>query len=216
MFALSADDLKKRILGCGDGPASFNALLTRQGGRVVSVDPLYRFSTDDIRNRIRETYAEVLEQAWRNAHEFNWTNITSVDDLGRIRMAAMEDFLSDYAQGSLQGRYFAGELPTLPFSDGEFDLAICSHLLFLYSAQLSVGFHLAAIRELCRTAGDVRIFPLLELGAKPSRHLQIVSTTLQTEGYSVTIVPVAYEFQRGENQMMQIIGNFHSRQRPAC
>ncbi|MEJ2690734.1 MAG: SAM-dependent methyltransferase, partial [Deltaproteobacteria bacterium] len=33
MFALSKADLQGRILGCGDGPASFNASLSRQGGR---------------------------------------------------------------------------------------------------------------------------------------------------------------------------------------
>lgn len=64
MFALSSADLQKKILGCGDGPAAFNASLTRQGGRkqVLSVDPLYRFSPEDISKRITETYADVLEQ----------------------------------------------------------------------------------------------------------------------------------------------------------
>ena len=89
MFALSANDLRKRILGCGDGPSSFNALLTRQGGYVVSVDPIYRFSAEEVRSRIRETYAEVMEQTRKNMHEFTWTSIRTVDELGRVRMAAM-------------------------------------------------------------------------------------------------------------------------------
>lgn len=42
MFALTGEDLRKRILGCGDGPASFNAELTRRGGAVVSAQGLYR------------------------------------------------------------------------------------------------------------------------------------------------------------------------------
>lgn len=46
MFALSDEDLNRRILGCGDGPAAFNAGLTGRGGSVVSVDPLYAFSAD--------------------------------------------------------------------------------------------------------------------------------------------------------------------------
>lgn len=37
MFALTEADLHKRILGCGDGPASFNAELTKRGGKVISV-----------------------------------------------------------------------------------------------------------------------------------------------------------------------------------
>ncbi|MDX1815834.1 MAG: SAM-dependent methyltransferase, partial [Thermodesulfobacteriota bacterium] len=35
MFALSETDLGKRILGCADGPASFNCILTKRGGRVL-------------------------------------------------------------------------------------------------------------------------------------------------------------------------------------
>jgi SAM-dependent methyltransferase len=206
MFALSDDDLRKRILGCGDGPASFNAFLTRQGGQVVSVDPLYRFSTEDIRQRINATYAEVMEQTRKNKHEFTWTSIKSVDELGRIRMAAMEEFLGDYALGVEQGRYVVGELPHLPFADREFDLAVCSHLLFLYSEQLSGDLHVASIRELCRVASEIRVFPLLELGARVSRHLQAATDSLQALGYSVTIAPVPYEFQRGGNQMMRICG----------
>lgn len=42
MFALSDLDLKGRLLGCGDGPASFNAVATSQGVAVTSCDPIYR------------------------------------------------------------------------------------------------------------------------------------------------------------------------------
>jgi hypothetical protein len=202
MFALSGLDLQRRILGCGDGPAAFNARLTRQGGRVWSVDPLYRFGADDVRQRIAATYEDVMDQTRKNKHEFLWTSIGSVEELGRIRMAAMEEFLSDFPQGKEQGRYVDGELPQLPFDDREFDLAVCSHLLFLYSEQLSEDFHAASIQELCRVADEVRIFPLLELGASKSRHLPAMIDRLRVLGYSVTIVPVAYEFQRGGNQMM--------------
>ncbi|MGA1845020.1 MAG: SAM-dependent methyltransferase [bacterium] len=172
----------------------------------MSVDPIYRFSAEDIRSRIRETYAEVMEQTRKNMHEFTWSSIRTVDELGRVRMAAMEEFLSDYPQGVDQGRYVDGELPHVPFSDGEFDLALCSHLLFLYSEQLSETFHLESIRELCRVAAEVRVFPLLELGAKTSRHLQPVVACLKAEGYTVTIVSVPYEFQRGGNHMMKVTG----------
>ncbi len=204
MFALSEDDLQKRILGCGDGPASFNSLHSRQGGRVLSVDPLYRFSAEEVRRRIGETYSDVMEQTRKNMHEFIWKDIRTVDELGRLRMTAMEEFLSDYPLGLEQGRYVDGTLPQLPFPDGEFDLAVCSHLLFLYSEQFSADFHIASIRELCRVAGEVRIFPLLELGARKSRHLQAVTAGLNAEGYNLSIIPVPYEFQVGGNQMMKV------------
>ena len=208
MFAISEDDLLgKRILGCGDGPAAFNAALARRGGKVVSVDPLYQFSANEIRHRIDVTYPIVMEQTRKNLHDFVWHNIGSVEELGRIRMAAMEEFLSDYPRGLTEGRYIEASLPTLPFKDGEFDLAICSHLLFLYSEHLSGEFHVAAISELCRVAAEVRIFPLLELGAKRSRHLESVLTRLRQGGLAADIEPVAYEFQKGGNEMLRVIGN---------
>jgi SAM-dependent methyltransferase len=204
MFALTDAELNSRILGCGDGPASFNAVLTKRAGHVVSVDPLYRFSRDEIRQRIRRTSAAVLEQTRKNAHEFVWTTIRSVEELGHLRGAAMEEFLSDYPAGVARKRYVDGELPRLPFADKTFDLALCSHLLFLYSEHLSEDFHVASIKELCRVAGEARIFPLLELGSRKSRHLDNVRTRLTAAGYAVSIRTVPYEFQRGGNQMMTI------------
>lgn len=204
MFALAEADLAGCILGCGDGPAAFNAELSQRGGRVLSADPLYRFSVSDIRRRIGETFDEVIEQTRKNVSEFVWTHIRSPEDLGRVRMAAMEDFLADFPQGLRQGRYLDAELPRLPFEDGEFDLALCSHLLFLYGDHLDEAFHLSSIRELCRVASEVRLFPLQELGARPSRHLDSVCAKLDKEGYALEIVPVAYEFQLGGNKMMKI------------
>lgn len=49
------------------------------------------------------------------------------------------------------------ELSQFPFSDNEFDLALCSHLLFTYSDLLSLEFHLEAIAELLRVARNVAI-----------------------------------------------------------
>ena len=204
MFNLSDEDLRCRILGCGDGPASFNASLTARGGSVLSVDPIYGFSPEDIRRRINETYAEVMAQTKKNMDEFIWTTVKSVDELGQMRMSAMNEFLADYATGVSGGRYVSGELPQLPFKDCEFDLAVCSHLLFLYSEQMSADFHLSSIRELCRVAKQLRIFPLLELGARKSRHLEAVVATLRASGYVIAITSVEYEFQRGGNQMMTV------------
>ena len=204
MFALSDDDLSGRIVGCGDGPASFNAEATRRGVSVVSFDPIYRFDAAQIRQRIDATYATVIEQTRRNTDEFVWDTITSVEELGRVRMAAMHAFLEDYPQGLVQGRYVDAALPVLPFPDRAFDLALCSHLLFLYSTQLDQAFHAAAAMELSRVAAEVRIFPLLALGGAPSPHVEPVAATLRAGGYDVSIEAVPYEFQRGGNRMMRV------------
>ncbi len=204
MFDLSETDLRKTILGCCDGPASFNAILTRRGGYIVSVDPLYQFNTHEIRYLIDEIYPSIIEQTRRNQDNFVWTTIRTVNELGKLRMAAMNEFLSDYPSGRKQRRYISGKLPELPFPDGRFELAVCSHLLFLYSERLSGDFHLESIKELCRVAREVRIFPLVDLDSKPSRHVQPVTTLLKKNGYEVTFVNVPYEFQRGGTQMMRI------------
>jgi hypothetical protein len=103
-----------------------------------------------------------------------------------------------------QKPYLAGELPELPFADGEFDLAICSHLLFTYSGQLSLDFHCRAVLKLYRVAEEVRIFPLLDLGGQPSPHVEPVCRLIEEHGGRWTVESVDYGFQRGGNQMLRI------------
>jgi hypothetical protein len=59
MFALSEADLGRRMLGCGDGPASFNAGATLRGAEVISVDPIYAFPGDTIAARIAEVRPQI-------------------------------------------------------------------------------------------------------------------------------------------------------------
>jgi len=207
MFALSGDDLATRMLGCGDGPAAFNADATRRGCSVVSCDPIYGFDSRDIEGRIAATREQVLDQTRRHADEFVWgdtSGIHTVEELDAIRMAAMRTFLSDYPDGKAAGRYVDASLPALPFHDGSFDLALCSHLLFLYSTQLGEAFHQLALRDLGRVATEVRVFPLLELGGTRSPFVDSAARDLSALDYDVTIERVPYEFRRGGNEMMRI------------
>jgi hypothetical protein len=207
MFLLNERDLTWRVLGCGDGPASFNAQATRRGATVTSCDPIYRWTSGDLEQRIADTYDQVMAQTRLNAGQFVWDAIPSVEDLGRVRMSAMHEFLEDYERGKAEGRYVDAELPTLPFPDGSFDLALCSHLLFLYSAQLDQAFHRAAVLELARVSHEVRVFPLLALNGKRSPYVDAAVAALVEAGLTVSIEVVAYEFQRGGNQMMRVRRN---------
>jgi hypothetical protein len=119
----------------------------------------------------------------------------------------MNHFLADYTDGLGQGRYIEASLPSLPFEDGCFDLALCSHFLFLYGEHLSLDFHMHSILELCRVATEVRIFPLIELDNNPSRYLGKLSDKIQELGGAFEIEEVAYDFQKGGNCMARIHGS---------
>src|SRR5437667_11765195 len=99
MFALSEVDLRGKMLGCADGPASFNAEATQRGSKVVSCDPLYRFDGEHIQRQIDATFPEVMEQTRKNAAQFVWTDIPSIEELECCRRKAMRAFLADYDQG---------------------------------------------------------------------------------------------------------------------
>jgi hypothetical protein len=204
MFALGHAELRLNLVACADGPASFNAEATRRGGRVTSCDPMYRLDAARIRERIAATCDTILEQTRRNADDFVWDAIRSVEALRATRMAAMTDFLDDYVEGKAHGRYIDAALPELPFPDGSFDLSLCSHFLFLYTTQLGEEFHLAAIQEMCRVAAEVRVFPLLALDGRRSPYVDRTIDAVRSAGCNASIEPVPYEFQRGGNQMLRI------------
>jgi hypothetical protein len=204
MFDLSRTELDSNILSCADGPAGFNGEMHALGRTVASVDPLYQFSTAEIRRRIDEVYPLVMEQLRKNVADYVWTTFASPEELGKIRMKTMERFLVDLPGGINEGRYLAHSLPKLPFTDKTFDLALCSHFLFLYSEQLSTDFHCQSLQEMLRVAKEVRIFPLLTLERKPSPHFKSVCDWLDQNGYHFEIKQVNYEFQRGGNQMMRM------------
>jgi len=204
MFALAEDDLQRTILGCGDGPAAFNAVFSARGGRMVSVDPLYAFSAEAIRRRVAATCETIVREMHKHRDTYVWETIRTPEELGRVRMAAMEVFLADLARGTQEGRYVAASLPQLPLAAGSFDLALCSHLLFTYSDHLSTAFHLDAILEMARVAREVRVFPLLDTSGGLSPHLKPVQAALADRGYTATIRSVPYQFQVGANQMLVV------------
>jgi hypothetical protein len=202
MFSLSERDLEAHILGCGDGPASFNAELTQHGGRIMSVDPIYQFSTEGIRSRIQRVYPGILAELARNTQQYYWASFKDPGHVGSVRMSAMNRFLADFDKGLEDGRYVDASLPELPFFDAEFDLALCSHLLFLYSEQIDAAQHIDALTEMCRVAKEVRIYPLLSLDGRVSQHVPGVLRYFNERDYIAELKPVAYQFQKGACDML--------------
>ncbi|MCA9392883.1 MAG: SAM-dependent methyltransferase [Candidatus Omnitrophica bacterium] len=204
MFDLSAADLKLNILSCADGPSGFNRKQHQDGHAVVSIDPLYRHSAEEIREHVLAAKEEVLAQLQNNRDVFVWKRFRTPQELVDARIAAMETFVADFDAGREQGRYRAESLPELSFPAKSFDLAVCSHLLFTYSAHLDTAFHIAAVLEMTRVAREVRVFPLLDLNGHTSVHLPEVLAELSRHSVQAAVTPVPYELQRGGNQMLRI------------
>jgi hypothetical protein len=204
MFNLSEKNLLDGVLDCGGGPASFVAEMSARGHRSVSLDPVYKYSGSEIRARFEATAEQMLSQVRASPNDWVWGYHRDPDDLLATRRAALKTFLADYERGSYDCRYIVGNLPALPIVSGSFRLAVCSHLLFLYSDLLSEAFHIESVCELCRVAREVRIFPLLTLQREPSPHLASVRSALNAEGWNSEVVRVDYELVRGGNQMLRI------------
>jgi hypothetical protein len=71
-------DKDKKILGCGDGPASINFELMQLGVNLTSVDPVYQFTKEQIQKRIDLTSSLISEQVYEHKNDFVWKNIADV------------------------------------------------------------------------------------------------------------------------------------------
>ena len=204
MFALSEDDLARNIIGVGDGPASFNAEMHALGKRVVSIDPIFRFSADDIEWRFYAAVEAIIEQVTATPDDWVWTYHRSPEHLRQHRINVLARFITDYEAGKKTGRYLVGELPHLDVPDNQFDVALCSHFLFLYSDHFSYEFHRPAILDMLRVASEVRVFPVMTLGLQPSPYVGPLIKELQALGYMAQIHTVQYQLQRGGNQLLSV------------
>ncbi len=203
MFNLTDSDINKRIVSFGDGPASFNHEMTMQNKSVTSLDPIYQFSKDDLINRIEETKDTVIKQMRENQNIFIWSSMKDVDELERIRMNTMSNFLADFELGKKQKRYVPHELPDITnFKEQTFELGLCSHFLMLYS-KLGLDFHIKSIAEMLRVCNEVRIFPLINLNAEKSEVLDGINEEFEND-FKLRIEPVDFEFHKGGNEMLRI------------
>ena len=203
MFMLSDDDMKKRIAGFGDGPASFNRQASAAGSEVMSFDPVYGFSAQELRARISEVRDIIIAQMRENSENYVWDKIKSVEELEKIRMSAMEMFLEDFEQGKREGRYVCHELPErLPCEDMSFDIGLSSHFLLMYDS-LGYDFHIAAISEMLRVCREVRIFPLCDLDSKATQLTEKVIGYFSRD-FRTEILKTDYLFQKGADKMLRI------------
>lgn len=203
MFNLFNNDLDKDIISFGDGPASFNSELNHLGKKCISVDLIYQFTDLELKKRFEIIKDQVMKQVRNNPDNFIWKNIKTPEELEKLRINSMSDFLKDFPKGKKEGRYLYHSLPDkLNFKEQTFDLGLSSHFLLLYP-NLGIDFHIKSLTEMLRLCKEVRVFPILNLNAEKSEMLDGVIKYFEKE-YSVNIEKVNYEFQKNGNEMLTI------------
>jgi hypothetical protein len=203
-FQLTKNDLKKKILCAADGASSFNAEASKQNAQVTSFDPIYQLSPNAMLELIYESRDYISPKVLENKNDYVWNYFNSPEHLCDHRMSTMLQFLEDYKQTSAEHRYVPTELPAPAFQAQSFDLVLVSHLLFLYSEQLSLEFHIQSIENLLIIANEVRIYPLhCNLGGI-SPYLDPVIEFFKEKEFLVQLISVDYEVAKGSNKMLKI------------
>lgn len=198
MFDLS--ELPGSVLDCCAGGSSFTAEAAERGVDAVAVDPAYELPTDELVDTVRRSLWQGSAIVDQYAASFVWTWYGDPQRKDELRIEAADRFLQDVM--AAPERYVPGSLPELPFEDGQFDLVLCSHLLFTWVDKFDRDWHLAALRELIRVSrNEVRIFPLVNQGAgEPVEFLPELLEELRPVRSEIRKVP--YEFQVGADQML--------------
>ncbi|MGE5628061.1 MAG: SAM-dependent methyltransferase [Solirubrobacterales bacterium] len=204
MFNLTDEELaNKKIIGFGDGPASFNSEAKKLGYDVTSLDPIYQFTNIELDKRISETRGIIIDQLKNNADNYIWKDIKNIDELEYVRMSAMKTFIADYDEGKLNRRYIYHELPNrTEFKEDTFHIGLSSHFLLMYTT-LGYDFHIKSIAEMLRICREVRIFPVVDLDGNKSELINRVIEYFK-DRYEVQLVPTSYEFQKCDNFMLSI------------
>jgi hypothetical protein len=200
MFDLRSP-LPASVLDCCAGGSGFTAVAASRGVDAIALDPAYAMPPAELAGHVRDSNTGGTQMVVDNEDAFVWSWYGTRERRGELRAEAAEAFVADL--GSHPERYVAGELPKLPFPDGRFELALCSHLLFTWANRFDESWHLESLRDLARVASEVRVFPLvLQANAAPIPFLGSVREALSAEGIASEIRRVPYEFQRGADEML--------------
>lgn len=167
MFGLNeVDTVDGPVLDVGGGASSFVAELAERGVEAVAADPLYRLPAEEALDVARKEIGTSSSKLAANEAAYDWSYYGTLERHRAMREASFKRFAADYTSAGVASRYVAASLPELPFRDGAFGLAVCSHFLFLYADAFGEAFHRAAVAELLRVVrpgGEARIYPLISL-----------------------------------------------------
>jgi hypothetical protein len=202
MFVLTDDDLTTGpILDCPAGASPFGAQVRARGGSAVSVDPVYALPPGELNSLVRNDIERAYAWAATQDATVNWSYLGSADAMRRAFELGADLFAMDYAANAPW--YVAARIADLPFVDGHFRLSLCSHLLFCYPEYLSYADHLDGVLELARvTAGEVRVYPLVDTAAVAYPRLDELRADLAARGIDSEVRPAACAWHTGGDRLL--------------
>ena len=92
MFSLRTHEQTLSILDCASSASSFNYEMYRQNYKVISCDPIYTFSPQQIAKRINEVYPVIIGGIDSSRDDYVWRDISSVKELGQMRQNIIQNF----------------------------------------------------------------------------------------------------------------------------
>ncbi|MDH5757044.1 MAG: class I SAM-dependent methyltransferase [Nitrospinota bacterium] len=194
----------KRILDLASGPSSFAAEATAKGARVTALDPAYALPPHEIARQSLDQIATIRKKMEPAQDGYRWDFYKNPDHLKACREAVSNRFLADYQKAPL-GRYVAGALPQLPFGDNAFDLALCSHFLFLFADRLDHRFHLESLLAMTRVSSGVSlVYPVVGLEGKPYGAMGQLIGELAEHGVEARLEKTDFEFLIGATHMLKL------------
>ena len=193
MFELDDTLPNTKILDFPGAYSSFNATASKKYEQVTSLDPLYDLDKTMITQLIHHQL-NIWQNHIKNTSDDPKKQTIAKEKFERFK-TAIQLFLDDFSAGKEQGRYQPWDAEQkLPFKDHSFSLALCSHWLFKqpYSLIQTIEF----IDELCRVAGEARIFPLANKQFEIPHYLGHLMANFQSRGYKISCVSI--DFDKGE------------------
>ena len=204
MLSLDQEGLRGlKILDVASGPGSFIAEALAMGLDATGCDPMYDGDPGAIVAQGKADIDACREQIRRNPGVLVYADI---EVFYGDKYAALERFAADYAKRRYDGRYIAGALPSLPFTDRSFDLVLTANFLMVY-APLEAGgmhagdsfgldFHLQSVEELARvTRKELRVPGMHTWKQPPERHpyCRPMMERLEELGFAVSLVESSYD-----------------------
>lgn len=205
IFSFDHEEYKgRKVLDCPAGSSSFTAEAVRLGVNVTAVDPMFGKPPAELLRVGEADIGHVMESVSKSLDNFNWSFYPTPQALRSYRTTALSRFAHDYAKPDSSERYVNAGLPSLPFADKCFDMALGGHFLFTYSDRLDYDFHLKSALELVRVSHETRIYPVVgRNGCKPGFFDDLLSA-LAKAGVKSELLPSNFEFQKGGGEILRL------------